>query len=150
MQKDPFPSYINLVLALLTALAVVIVLTGPPMSAQVKKVPVSPTAKDSGPEMYKAYCASCHGLDGKGKGPAAAALKVPATDLTILSKSNGGKFPELKFQNVLRVNTNLAAHGTSDMPTWGPIFRNLESGSEGFVSMRVFNLMKYVESIQEK
>lgn len=148
MQKDSLSSLVSFLVALLTAVAVLIVLTAPLASSQIKKVPVARTAKDSGPEMYKAYCASCHGLDGKGKGPAAAALKIPATDLTLLSKSNGGKFPELRFQNVIKVNTEMSAHGSSDMPTWGPIFRSLESGSEGFVSMRIYNLMKYVESIQ--
>ena len=148
MQKDSLSSLVSFLVALLTAVAVLIVLTAPLASAQIKKVPVARTAKDSGPEMYKAYCASCHGLDGKGKGPAAAALKIPATDLTLLSKSKGGKFPELRFQNVIKVNTEMSAHGSSDMPTWGPIFRSLESGSEGFVSMRIYNLMKYVESIQ--
>jgi len=150
MQNDSFSSFFSVVLIVLTALAVLIVLTGPAMHAQVKKVPVSPTAKDSGPEMFKAYCASCHGIDGKGKGPASAALRIPATDLTLLSKANGGKFPELKFQNVLKVNSETAAHGSSDMPTWGPIFRSIEGGSDGFVSMRIYNLMRYVESIQVK
>ncbi len=35
-----------------------------------------------GPDLYRLYCATCHGRDGKGNGPAAAALKVPPPDLT--------------------------------------------------------------------
>lgn len=133
------------------ALALVLLFSGVRAEAQsVKRVPVKPTAKDSGVEMYRTYCASCHGLDGKGAGPAAAAMKVPPTDLTVLSRNNGGKFPELKFQNVLKVSSPLAAHGSSDMPLWGPIFRSLESGSEGYMQIRIYNLMKHVESLQVK
>jgi len=115
-----------------------------------KRVPVKPTPRDSGAEMYQVYCASCHGVDGKGNGPAAAAMKTPPSDLTVLSRNNGGKFPELKFQNVLKISSPLAAHGSSEMPMWGPIFRSLESGSEGYVQMRIYNLMKHVEGMQAK
>src|SRR5713101_3052138 len=55
-----------------------------------------------------AYCAVCHGTDGKGGGPAATALKVPPTDLTLLSKNNGGKYPALKVTG--------AIHGDSAFP----------------------------------
>ncbi len=46
-----------------------------------------------GPDLYHAHCAACHGSDGKGNGPAAAALKTKPADLTVLAKNNGGKFP---------------------------------------------------------
>ena len=40
-----------------------------------KRVPAPYTRASSGKDMYLAYCASCHGKDGKGNGPAASALK---------------------------------------------------------------------------
>ena len=46
-----------------------------------------------GPDLFRAYCAPCHGLDAKGHGPAAAALKARVADLTVLAKNNGGEFP---------------------------------------------------------
>src|ERR1022692_4235248 len=48
----------------------------------VQKTPVGRTSASSGKEMYWAYCAACHGTDGKGDGPASAALKSRPLDLT--------------------------------------------------------------------
>ena len=39
-----------------------------------------------GKDLFLRRCASCHGEDGKGNGPAAAALKTPSADLTQISK----------------------------------------------------------------
>src|ERR1700687_4909481 len=63
---------------------------------------VESTSPASGEEMYKTYCAVCHGTDGKGGGPAASALKVAPADLTQLSKTNGGKYPALKVSAAIR------------------------------------------------
>ena len=62
----------------------------------IKTVTMTPTSATSGSEMFRAYCASCHGVDGKGAGPAAAHLKTRPTDLTRLTSANGGKYPELR------------------------------------------------------
>ena len=51
----------------------------------IKQVPVRPTSPASGKLMYTTYCAVCHGVDGKGAGPAAAALKDQPTNLVQLS-----------------------------------------------------------------
>jgi mono/diheme cytochrome c family protein len=76
----------------------------------------------SGKQTYKEYCASCHGEDGKGIGPAASALKSPPSDLTILAKRHAGNFPEDYVGEIVRVGKPIQAHGSSDMPVWGPIF----------------------------
>jgi mono/diheme cytochrome c family protein len=111
---------------------------------------IKPTSPASGEEMYKTYCAVCHGTDGKGNGPAASALKTPPTDLTQLSKKNGGKFPALKVSGAIRGEGDVAAHGTKDMPVWGSLFWGMSHGHEGEVQQRVANLTKYVESLQAK
>jgi len=116
----------------------------------IKKVPVSPTSAASGSEMYKTYCAVCHGTDGKGNGPAASALKSAPTDLTQLSKNNGGKFPDMKIASTIRGEGNVAAHGTPDMPMWGHLFWGMSHGHEGEVQQRVANLTKYIDSLQAK
>lgn len=116
---------------------------------EVKKVPVSSTRADSGVEMFKTYCAACHGTDGKGGGPAASALKIPPSDLTVLSHKNGGKFPGSRVSMVVEGSGDISAHGSSDMPTWGPIFHSLAPTNEALVKLRVANVVKYIESIQQ-
>lgn len=99
--------------------------------------------------MYRAYCAVCHGLDGKGSGPAASALKQRLPDLTLLSKKNGGKFPDFRVTGVIQGDAAIAAHGSRDMPMWGDVFRDLKR-DESTVTLRVHNLTQYLASIQQK
>jgi mono/diheme cytochrome c family protein len=113
----------------------------------VKQGTAPQTDVSSGPEMFKAYCAACHGPNAKGNGPAAAALKKAPSDLTVLAKNNGGKFPEERFRELVERNAQVIEHGTLDMPLWGPVFRSLRGGEDG-AKLRVFNLMKYVETLQ--
>jgi len=122
----------------------------PSQDKVIKHVPVKQTNASSGSEMYKSYCAVCHGLDGKGTGPAASALKVDPTDLTELSAKNGGKYPSLHISSVLRGEAETPAHGSKDMPVWGPLFRHLSQGHDAEVQQRIANLNQYVESLQKK
>ena len=116
----------------------------------IQHVTVKPTSPASGKEMYTSYCAVCHGTDGKGGGPAASALKASPADLTVLSKNNGGKFPAMKVSSILRGTSDLPAHGSKEMPVWGPLFRSVSAGHESEVQQRVANLTQYVESLQAK
>ena len=108
------------------------------------------TSPASGKEMFVSYCASCHGKDAKGDGPAANALKQLPADLTTLAKRNGGKYPTDKVNTILRGQTKLMAHGDQEMPVWGPVFWRLSQGHEEQVQMRIANLNRYLESLQEK
>jgi mono/diheme cytochrome c family protein len=83
---------------------------------------VSKTSSSSGKEMFKTYCAVCHGLDGKGNGPAAPAMKTNPTDLTALAQKSGGKYPAPHVAAVIRGQAESASHGRQDMPVWGPLF----------------------------
>ena len=102
----------------------------------------------SGAGMYRAYCASCHGVDGKGKGPAAPAMKTPPADLTTLVKSHGGKFPEVHVFQTIEGEAAMAAHGSREMPVWGTVFRGLGGSDEARVKLRVRNLTRYIQSLQ--
>ena len=118
--------------------------------SQIKNVPAPYTSPSSGKEMYLAYCASCHGKDGMGNGPAAAALKTQPTDLTVLAVKNGGKFPDAHIAEIIRGDKLTAAHGNKEMPVWGPVFLSLGRHDTAQVQMRIHNLTAYLESIQQK
>jgi mono/diheme cytochrome c family protein len=106
----------------------------------------SPT---KGPDLFLRYCAVCHGKDGKGAGPAAAALKATPTDLTQLAKSNGGKFPVGAVRQLLGGGSSTPAHGSAEMPIWGPVFRAM-TPDENIAKLRVDNLVRYLETMQQK
>ena len=94
---------------------------------------------------------SCHGADGKGHGPTAAALTTPPADLTRIAAKNGGLFPRQQIIGFVSYGnpTVIVAHGSRDMPVWGPIFTGLDP-SAARAQMRIENLVQYIESIQTK
>jgi len=116
----------------------------------VNQTPIKKTSWASGQEMYLEYCAVCHGKNGNGDGPAAPALKVPPADLTTLAKRNGGKFPYDDFDAVVRFGEPNAAHGSKDMPVWGPLFWSLPGHSDAMIQQRISNLADYVAKLQAK
>jgi len=135
-------------------LVVLFLLTTVPAGAQsqsneVKKAPIQTTSATSGMEMFNSYCAPCHGKDGKGNGPAAASLKIPPANLTQLALKNNGKFPADHVTKVLKSGVT-GAHGSSDMPVWGPLFSQVSSRDEAIVQMRISNLVHYIASLQQK
>ena len=115
---------------------------------QVVRRPPSRTDVGDAKGMFKAYCASCHGLDARGHGPAAPALKTPPADLTTISQRNGGEFPALKVRRYIEGLDEVPAHGTREMPIWGQSLRSL--GSQDEVQLRITALTKYLESLQQK
>jgi mono/diheme cytochrome c family protein len=116
----------------------------------VKKAPIQHTSPASGKEMFKSYCAVCHGADAKGAGPATAALNSTPPDLTTLAKRHDGKFPEDYVTTVLRNGIKAPAHGTSDMPMWGPLLASVSGNEQPVINMRISNLVRYLESLQVK
>jgi mono/diheme cytochrome c family protein len=119
---------------------------------KVQRVPAKNTPVDSGATMFTNYCAPCHGPEGRGNGPAAAALKKQPANLTELSKKNGGKFPAATVSQFIEGDQVLPAHGSRDMPIWGNIFRSMDkaAGSDALPRLRIHNLTAYVESLQGK
>jgi mono/diheme cytochrome c family protein len=116
-------------------------------------LPVGKTAPNDGKQMFVNYCAPCHGADGKGNGPQVSALVQRPVDLTVLAKNNGGKFPASHVTAVLNFGAkDAAAHGTRDMPVWGPILGSMGQPEDNRTTqaLRVKNLEAYIESIQVK
>jgi len=112
--------------------------------------PLNRTSPANGKQMFNNYCASCHGLSGKGNGPAASALKMPPADLTALSKNNHGVFPEAHVISVLQYGKTIPSHGTAEMPIWGPVLGKMERPSPQVQKLRISNLVRYLETLQVK
>lgn len=111
----------------------------------------SPLRPVDGANIFKDFCTSCHGSDGRGKGPVSRTLKQEVPDLTRLSRRNGGRFPANQARETLMFGRSkaLPAHGTSAMPIWGPIFHQIEFDRD-LGNVRVEEVTKYLESIQRK
>lgn len=135
---------IVLVTVLLSAGAAVLMSQQKPSRSKPGNAPV----ELSGKEMFKAYCASCHGEDAKGHGPAAIALKMTPPDLTLLAKRNNGKFSADYVNTVVVHGVNTPAHGSTEMPIWGPIFIGVND--QRLVILRVNKLSEYLETLQVK
>ncbi|MFN0107903.1 MAG: c-type cytochrome [Blastocatellia bacterium] len=89
-----------------------------------------------GNKLFIDYCASCHGVDAKGRGPVASSLKKKPSDLTKLQK--GTKFPTSEVVKKISGELGVPVHGKQDMPVWGLIFSQTD----------ITNLVKYLETIQ--
>lgn len=111
-------------------------------------IPVQKTAPMDGKAMYMNYCAPCHGVNGKGNGPVAAALKQQPVDLTVMARNNAGKFPSMHLEAVLQGGSTIPSHGTREMPIWGPIFGTMDQGSAQEKTIRINNLTAYLRTIQ--
>jgi mono/diheme cytochrome c family protein len=97
-----------------------------------------------GRDLFEANCASCHGADGTGNGPAARALKPPPSDLTRIRERNGGTFPRLEVVRFIDGERPVSAHRSPDMPKWGRVF-----SQRGHPSPEVYAVTDYIASIQK-
>lgn len=113
-------------------------------------IPVDRTNPTDGKLMYNSYCAPCHGVDGRGRGPAASAMKTQPVDLTQLARTNHGKFPENHIVSVLQFGTSLPAHGSADMPVWGQLFVKIDTVQSQATALRIRNLTRYLETMQAR
>jgi hypothetical protein len=107
----------------------------------------------AGDLLYRRYCASCHGVHGKGDGPVAASLQRPPSDLTTLARRSGGRFDERYVMAVIDGDRLVAEHGPREMPVWGIVFDQElrdEPHTRYTVLLRARVLSEYLRSIQEK
>ena len=111
--------------------------------------PTPPVHTVDGAKLFLGYCASCHGVDGRGNGPAAAALKPRVPDLTRITWRSHGQFPRVRIRNIIEGTESPVAHGSREMPVWGPVFHQIDADQD-LGNVRVDNLASYIESIQHK
>lgn len=101
-----------------------------------------------GRNLFYQHCASCHGMDGRGGGPVAASLKTVTPDLTTI-ESREGKFDQVRLQNIISGERDIAAHGTKEMPVWGFVFR-YKTGSQSVATLNVYAIADYIKAFQRK
>jgi len=136
------------------AVAVGADMPGPSGSAPGQAKPAAPPADPglagvAGSYAFRTYCASCHGTDGKGEGPLAESLRFHPPDLSLISKRNGGEYPEDKIHRIVDGRKPLPGHGGPDMPIWGDAFRNADTGyDDAKVKEKIRSVVAYLRTLQ--
>lgn len=119
--------------------------------------PQSATRIDQGKREFEANCASCHGMDGKGKGVLVEFLRRSPPDLTQIARQNGGVLPMARLYDVID-GSGVPAHGTREMPVWGRDYRVKDAeyygehpyDPEALVRARILTLLDYISRIQQR
>ena len=102
-----------------------------------------------GRDLFRAYCAACHGADARGGGPAGASLKTKPPDLTRIAERRGGVFPLADVEQFISGEQAAAeTHGQREMPIWGPILGQIQR-DQSLGKVRIRNLARYLESLQK-
>jgi mono/diheme cytochrome c family protein len=101
---------------------------------------------DEGSRLFRTHCATCHGVSGRGDGPLAAELRRVPPDLTQFTRRNGGVFPTERVNRIIE-GTDVASHGTPEMPVWGDAFR---IGAAAQRKARLDAIVRYLAGIQER
>ncbi len=114
------------------------------------KIPSIEYSEPSGRDIYMAECARCHGEDAKGNPAEAVGPSEARTDLTGLSKRNGGKFPADEVRAIVGGLEDIPAHhGPDPMPVWGDIFWARRNSARQNVNEGLDRLIDYLTSIQQ-
>lgn len=113
---------------------------------------------DIGKREYESNCIVCHGAAGKGDGSYGELLKTRASDLTVLSRNNGGVFPFNRVYEVIDGRTAVKSHGPREMPVWGrdysmkaaAYYMDVDYDPESYVRARILALIDYLHRLQAK
>jgi mono/diheme cytochrome c family protein len=155
---------------LVTAGVLVSAAAGPALTAQAQRTPplvpdsliarsvgsVEPlqiaaaAPRRSGAQLFRTYCASCHGLNAHGDGALAERLRHAPPDLTAYSKRNNGVFPSERVYRIID-GREVPSHGDRDMPVWGDAFRSEPDGlTADEVKARIEAIVGYLRDIQRR
>ena len=109
-----------------------------------------------GKQEFMDSCFLCHGENAKGDGPFSTMLTIETADLTQLKKNNNGSFPYRDIYLTIDGTDQIKQHGPRRMPIWGDRFKSStwatvsQDHADTLVRGKIFELMLYLESIQEK
>src|SRR5687768_10534656 len=83
----------------------------------------------SGADLYRRFCAACHGATGLGDGPVAPSFAFQVPDLRLIARRQGGQFDRGHVERIIDGRAQIASHGSRTMPVWGESFARTELGS---------------------
>ncbi|AMN46280.1 hypothetical protein ACG33_03990 [Steroidobacter denitrificans] len=105
----------------------------------------------SGRQLYERFCASCHGVQGRGDGPVADSLRVEVPDLTRIAQRRGAALPRDRIARIIDGRHVLKAHGSRTMPVWGEDLSRAHAGdpdAERNTEIIISRLAEYVWFLQ--
>lgn len=130
----------------------VLVVGVPLLSSGQNTTPLSEAEMSAGQKSFLQYCSACHGPEGRGNGPVAAALRTPPADLTRIAARRGGQFPEAEVASYIDGRIAVGAHGSREMPVWGERLNKKfgsDAVSEEMVQGHLLILVNYLKSLQQ-
>jgi mono/diheme cytochrome c family protein len=105
----------------------------------------------TGEDLYRRFCAACHGVSGRGDGSVASSFTVEVPDLTLLARRARGVYPHDRVVRIIDGRHVLAAHGSRTMPVWGQEFARAhaaEADADRATQTIVERLAAYVRELQ--
>jgi len=155
MQTLRFSRLVIVVLAVIGLAANAAAQSRPPVgNLKVVVVPARSTDDLDGAALFEAYCASCHGADLKGYGPAGRLTRVPPIDLTVCAAGHTTQRDRAlhivaSLGEVHSVpSTRSMDETTLDMPDWLPLFKAMSHMSHAEAALRIANVSNYIASLQ--
>ncbi|MGI9344623.1 MAG: c-type cytochrome [Gammaproteobacteria bacterium] len=107
----------------------------------------------SGEETFDRFCASCHGIKGRGDGPVAPGLAIAVPDLSLLQERRGADYRDTTLRKIIDGREVIIYHGTRYMPVWGYEFwveEGADEAAEASVETIIENLIDHIETLQRE
>jgi len=119
----------------------------------IKQVPMTykDVALKNGHEMYDHLCAVCHGVTGKGDGPAVQALSKPVPDLSQFGAETGSEY-HARLESVISGINRTVHKDVVGMPLWFREFQYVRRDKFGrprtmYANLKIHSLAEYVEEL---
>lgn len=123
-----------------------------PLACTPSPPPSTPASRAAaGADVFRRYCASCHGVAAMGDGPVAASLRKPPADLTRIAARRGGSFDAPAIAAFIDGRERVAEHGAADMPIWGRRFDDRQESLADETKLApgdIYLVVEYLRSIQ--
>jgi mono/diheme cytochrome c family protein len=105
----------------------------------------------SGAQLFRRFCASCHGAKGEGDGPVAPFFKLMPPDLTQISRRSSGSFPAERVRRIIDGRERVLPHGAREMPVWGLelAMASTQPNAQAAADAGIARLVEHLRSIQK-